>query len=338
MYANSNPVRYVDPLGLYSCLTDEQWAPELVGLCLLLDSSAEARDLFYRYGILTGLGVVGWRDAEVFFDHWLNGNGETMYFGSRLVDLIERDTASLIARSRREYLRHAAQSMRGSGGRMPPDHRRDFLSNSDPEFIPDNYAAELYPVSTELFIALGGVWFERDYWGTVKEGGSGRYHISLKTGFFVSKYWSFRPNTEMFPGLPLNEVPETPPAEFNLADRIGVPGWLPRPVLVRSPAWASLEALLEASPLVGHIPISTGHPWGIYIPDEWGYAMEQDGSANPFMAQGWWTREESFFAIDHACDGWDYGDIVDGPEVTFEMLPLNVDPSPNATYLHSGRK
>ena len=229
MYANSDPVRYIDPLGLYSCLTDKQWAPELVGLCLLLDHSAAARNVFYRDGILTALGIVGWQDAEALFGHWLGSTGETMYFGSRLVGLIERDTASLIEQSKRDYLQDAAQRMKGNAGSLPPSHDRDFLSNATG--IPADYAIP-YPVSTEVFIALGGVWFERSYRGTVEEGTSGEYHISLHTEFSASKYWSFRPNTEMFPNLPPSEVPENPPAEFNVMDRLGAPTWLPRPVLV----------------------------------------------------------------------------------------------------------
>jgi len=331
MYANNNPVRYVDPLGLYSCLTDNQWAPELIGLCILLDSSPEARNVFYRNGILVGLGVVGWRDTEVLFGHWLGGTGETMYFGSRLVELIERDTASLIEESRKHYLSVAAQQMNGEAGRMPPGHAERFLSNASG--IPASYAPNPYPISTEVFIALGGVWFERYYEGTVREETPGKYRISLWTDFSIDKLWSFRPNREMYPDLDPSEIPENPPAEFNIADRIGIPHWLPRPVLVHSPVWALFEHLLGA-----RIPIATGNPWSVYIPDEWGYAMEQDGYAAPFKVSGYWGRHEEFLAVDHNCDGWDLGDIVGKPKVTFEMLPLDDDPAPTAIYLHPGVK
>jgi len=53
---------------------------------------------------------------------------------------------------------------------------------------------------------------------------------------------------------------------------------------------------------------------------------------------GWWAREEKLTAVDYNCDGWDFSDIVGEPEVVFENLPLNVDPSPNAVYLHPGMK
>ena len=49
-------------------------------------------------------------------------------------------------------------------------------------------------------------------------------------------------------------------------------------------------------------------------------------------------RFAELLAVDHNCDGWDFDDIVGKPKVTFEMLPLNVDPAPTAIYLHPGVK
>ena len=130
VYASDNPVKYIDPAGLYNCLTGKQWAPELIGLCLLFDTSPVARNLLYQNGIVPVLSVVGWQDARIMFEHWLDGEGETMEFGSRLIRLIERDTAPLIEESRARYLSDAAQLMRGKAGRLPSRSYTSFLSNS----------------------------------------------------------------------------------------------------------------------------------------------------------------------------------------------------------------
>jgi hypothetical protein len=251
------------------------------------------------------------------FEHWLGRTGETMYLGSRLVRLIERDTGSLIKESRQIYLEDAAQLMRGRAGNLPRGYDEDFLSNA--RGIPTWYAIP-YPISEEVFIALGGVWFKRHYRGTVKKENQSTYRISLWTEFAIDKEWTFAPNEEM--GLT-----ENPPPEFNLLDTIGLPGWLPRPVLVHSPAWALLEHLLGA-----RIPLSIGNPWSVYIPDEWAYALEQDGYATPFLAKGRWAHQEEFRAVDRNCDGWDVSDIVGEPKIVHELLPTGVDPAPSMSY------
>lgn len=115
----------------------------------------------------------------------------------------------------------------------------------------------------------------------------------------------------MYPDMPIDEIPENPPAEFNIADRIGIPRWLPRPVMVHSPVWALLEQLLGIN-----ISVAPGNPWSVYIPDEWGYVLELEGYATPFLATGCWARNEELLAVDSNCDGWDLGDIVEGPKIT----------------------
>jgi RHS repeat-associated protein len=314
-YVRQNPVRYVDPLGLYSCLTSKQWPADLVGLCLLFDNSPAARNWLYENGIAVGLGLVGWDDAQSMFKHWLGDTGQPLYFGSRLVNLIERDTLSLIEESRTEYLSRTAQEMRGQPGRLPPDRNVNFLSNA--EGIPASYLSNFdspspYRISEEVYIALGGFPFERTYRGVVTQESQGTYRILLRTDFAANKTWTFAPNTQMYPNSSIDEIPENPPAEFSIADRIGFADWLPRPSLI--PPFIPMPSL-------------GGNYWSIYIPDEWGYKLEQQGYATPFLAKGRWAREEELLAVDHNCNGWDIGDIVEGPNITREWLPTSVSPS-----------
>jgi hypothetical protein len=313
LYASDSPVMYVDPLGLYDCLADEVWAPELIPLCLLLDSSPEARYLFYQSVFVTGLSFIGWNDAAIFLDHYLDGTGDTMYFGSRLIRLIERDTASLIEESRTTYLSYAAQQMKGQAGLLPahdPKTYSDFLSNATG--IPTEYAPNPYPISEEVYIALGGIWFKKYYGGTVKKENHSTYRISLLTYFTIDKYWSFRPNMEMYPDMDPDEIPENPPAEF---PRIGIPDWLPRPLLF--PPILPFPIIL----------ITPADPWSIYIPDEWGKALEDDGYAASFQVEGRWARYQELLAVDRNCDGWDVSDIVGSPIIIGEWLPTSVDPT-----------
>jgi len=310
-YASNSPTVCVDPLGLYSCLTGERWPLDLIPLCLLLDSSPEARYLFYEHVIVAGMGAIGWNDAAIFLGHYLDATGETMYFGSGLVRLIERDAAHVIDNKRMEYLSGAARGMGGRAGILPwlSDDQTVFMSNT--EGIPTWYASEVYPLSQEVWIALGGFWFDRSYGGKVEEKVQGTYHISLWTVFSVDKRWSFAPNVEM-------GMTENPPAEFNIADRIGIPGWLPRPYLL--------------PPIFPFPIIIPDNAWTLYIPDEWGQALEDDGYAASFWAKGTWARYEQFLAVDHNCDGWDVDDILGEPMIVSEILPTGVDPAPSMSY------
>ena len=191
----------------------------------------------------------------------------------------------------------------------PQDDDTDFMSNT--EGVPTWYAPEVYPLSQEAWIALGGFWLDRSYGGTVKKENQSMYHISLWTTFAVDKRWSFAPNIEM-------GMTENPPAEFNIADRIGVPDWLPRPLLL--------------PPIFPFPIIIPDNAWTIYIPDEWGQALEDDGYAASYWARGRWARCEEFLAIDRNCNGWDVGDIVVEPMITRELLPTGVDPAPSMSY------
>jgi hypothetical protein len=75
------------------------------------------------------------------------------------------------------------------------------------------------------------------------------------------------------------------------------------------------------------MPSPEGNYWSIYIPDEWGYKLEQQGYATPFLTKGRWAREEELLAVDRNCNGWDIDDIVEGPKITREWLPTSVSSS-----------
>jgi hypothetical protein len=281
-------VTYVDPLGLYDCLTDEQWPLELLPLCLTLDSNPEFRYEFYKNVIPTGFGIMGYPDAKIFLEHYLDRSGTDMWFGARLVRLVERDANSVIKGSKRAYLWGAAQLMRGEAGCLPSGYHERFLSNA--EFIPSWYAPNPHRVSEELFIALGGFWLETFYGGEIKENNS----IRLVSTFRVIKGWNFQPNTEM-------GFSENPPAPVDLA-----------------PEWVF--------PVLPWIPWKP-HYWRVYFPDEWGLALEEEGRAKSFTVRGIWTRVEEGLAIDLDCDGWDIGDIPELITIR-EYLPSSVDPTP----------
>ena len=164
----------------------------------------------------------------------------------------------------------------------------------------------------KLFIAIGGVWFNRFYGGFVNEEGGSTYRISLLTTFGIDKWWSFAPNTEMYPGLNQNEVPENPPAEFSFAEFLGIPEWVPRP------SW------IPNLYLTGH------NAWSVFIPDEWAHSLETEGTAKSFWLHGLWARNEEFVAVDLDCNGWSVDEIVQGPVITRELLPTCLDPSTNS--------
>jgi hypothetical protein len=189
------------------------------------------------------------------------------------------------------------------------------ISCPTPRGCPQSYAPNPHRVSRELFIAIGGVWFNRFYGGTVKRDAQGAYHISLLTAFTVDKWWSFEPNTEMYPPGTEN-IPENPPAEFDFAEFLGLPSWTPRPVFGPPPFTYMVLAIRP-------------NLWSVYIPDEWARSLETEGNAASYWLHGRWARNEEFVAVDRNCDGWSADEIVEGPIVTRELLPTSIDPSSN---------
>jgi hypothetical protein len=106
---------------------------------------------------------------------------------------------------------------------------------------------------------------------------------------------------------------ENPPARLGMSDWFGVPDWLPRPIIFPP----------------GLFPvIIPADPWNVYIPDEWGKALEKEGYAKSFWARGHWIRKEVFMAFDFNCNGWDVGDFLPKrPIITEELLPTSIDPA-----------
>jgi hypothetical protein len=236
---------------------------------------------------------MGYTDAKILFEHYLDRSGTDMWFGRRLVDLTEKYAAPLIEASKKIYLWNAARLMGGAAGTLPSGHSERFFSNAPG--LPASHTPN-QQISDEQYVAMGGFWGHVFYGGTVERTSQAWYRIELASTFQADKEWNFEPNTEM-------GISENPPAPMDLA-----PEWLP-PILPGLPPWGR-------------------HHWRVYLPDEWGLALEHEGRAKSFTVKGIWKRVEWLLAMDRDCDGWDIGDILGEPRIIREYLPTNVDPTP----------